>query len=65
MCTYFACHRDRIQSLHEVDLAFRVPYDIHGLRGKDHKIGNGQNVIKMVILDLLSMWSTCHHGLAQ
>ncbi|OSX64959.1 hypothetical protein POSPLADRAFT_1044390 [Postia placenta MAD-698-R-SB12] len=45
--------KDRIQSLHEVDLAFRVPYDIHGLRGKDHKIGNGQNVIKMVILDLL------------
>ncbi|KZT64494.1 hypothetical protein DAEQUDRAFT_678489 [Daedalea quercina L-15889] len=44
--------RDRVQSLENVELAFRVSFDNRSLRGKDSKIGNGQNLVQLIVLNL-------------
>ncbi|CCM01094.1 uncharacterized protein FIBRA_03142 [Fibroporia radiculosa] len=45
--------KDRLQVLTNVELAFRVGFETRELRGKDTKIGNGQNLIQLVVFDLL------------
>lgn len=59
ICTGFetyhrSFYRDRVQSLANIGLSFRVSFDTRGLRGKDSKIGNGQNLVQLIILNLPS-----------
>lgn len=51
---------DRIQSISDVEIVCRVGFEVRGIRGKDSKIGNGQNLIQMIVLDLQSMSLTCY-----
>ncbi|CCL98532.1 uncharacterized protein FIBRA_00531 [Fibroporia radiculosa] len=44
--------RDRQQDLSEVEVVFRVKFNVRGLQGKDSKIGSGQNLINLIILNL-------------
>ncbi|KZT11520.1 uncharacterized protein LAESUDRAFT_274940 [Laetiporus sulphureus 93-53] len=44
--------KDRMQSLSELEVSFRVPFDTRCLKGKDTKIGNGQNLIELIVLNL-------------
>ncbi|KZT65463.1 hypothetical protein DAEQUDRAFT_524238 [Daedalea quercina L-15889] len=44
--------KDRVQSLSHVELSFRVSFDTRSLRGKDSKIGNGQNLVQLIVLNL-------------
>ncbi|EED84148.1 predicted protein [Postia placenta Mad-698-R] len=44
--------KDIVQPLEEVELSFRVRFDIQGLRGKDAKISSQDNLIQLVILNL-------------
>ncbi|KAI0916987.1 hypothetical protein AcW1_007702 [Taiwanofungus camphoratus] len=43
---------ERVQLLSDLELAFRVSFDASAIRGKDFKIGNGQNLIRFIVLDL-------------
>ncbi|CCM02877.1 uncharacterized protein FIBRA_04991 [Fibroporia radiculosa] len=45
--------KDRLQILSDVEVAFRVGFSTRELRGKDSSIGNGQNLIQLIVLDLL------------
>ncbi|TFY68932.1 hypothetical protein EVJ58_g722 [Rhodofomes roseus] len=44
--------KDRVQSLANVEIAFRISFDTRSLRGKDSKIGNGQNLVQLITLNL-------------
>ena len=46
---------DRIQPITDIEIVCRVGFEVRGIRGKDAKIGSGQNLIQMIVLDLLSM----------
>ncbi|EMD39997.1 hypothetical protein CERSUDRAFT_112242 [Gelatoporia subvermispora B] len=49
--TVFVTDKHRLQSLNDVDVAFRIPFESRKLSGRDSKIGNGANQIRFVILD--------------
>ncbi|PCH40165.1 hypothetical protein WOLCODRAFT_68457 [Wolfiporia cocos MD-104 SS10] len=42
----------RDQSLTDVELSFRVSFDKRSITGKDSKIGNGQTLIQLIVLNL-------------
>lgn len=45
---------ERNRTFKDVEAVFRVPFKIAGMRGEHSRIGNGQHVINMVILDYTS-----------
>ena len=49
-----------MQSLANIELSFRVSFDTRSLRGKDSKIGNGQNLVQLIVLNLPS--TLCHRN---
>ncbi|THG96118.1 hypothetical protein EW026_g5654 [Hermanssonia centrifuga] len=60
-------HVERNRTFKDVEAVFRVPFKIAGMRGEHSRIGNGQHVINMVILDytkaqLLSVSSEVNNG---
>ncbi|KAF8884776.1 hypothetical protein BD779DRAFT_1739314 [Infundibulicybe gibba] len=47
-------HSSRNVKLHDVEVAFRVDFDVQGIRGHTTKIGNGSHVIQLMVLDFHS-----------
>lgn len=43
-----------VQSISELEVVFRVPFEVRGIRGKDAKIGGGENYIQLIVLDFFS-----------
>ena len=44
----------RNQNLSDVSVTFRVPFKMTGIKGRDTTIGNGENVISMLVFDYKS-----------
>ncbi|KAF8884777.1 hypothetical protein BD779DRAFT_1442896 [Infundibulicybe gibba] len=50
----FVPNRSRHVKLHDVEVAFRVDFDVQGIRGYTTKIGNGSHVIQLMVLNFHS-----------
>ncbi|PCH38342.1 hypothetical protein WOLCODRAFT_149281 [Wolfiporia cocos MD-104 SS10] len=44
--------RDRIQNLEDLELAYRIPFDMRRITGKDSMIGIEQNLIQLVVFNM-------------
>ncbi|CCM05147.1 uncharacterized protein FIBRA_07356 [Fibroporia radiculosa] len=44
--------RDRTKALNDVEISFRVAFDVRPITGNDSKIGIGKSVIRLLVLDL-------------
>jgi hypothetical protein len=48
----FVPNRSRNVQLHDMEVAFRMEFDINGFRGHTSHIGNGSHIIQLLVLDI-------------
>ena len=52
------CFSEHNRAFAKVEVAFRVPFNVTGIRGQDLRLGEGDNVINLLVLELESTSST-------